>query len=146
MPMAPAMARSRRRGKGASRGQDKLERLTPLSLVLNGLAVFVGAPALFVLAYLLMAGLIGDEASRQQNQHLFLGSVCALIGVFLILLSGLKVWEHVRARRRFNDLLTGERKSAAMQHMDELTRLARALGPAYRKRLDSRLDEWGVKR
>lgn len=140
------MAQGKRRGRMASKALSKLERLTPLNLVLNGLAVFVGAPALFVLAYLLMAGLIGDEASRAQNQHLFLGSVCALIGIFLILLSGLKVWEHIKARRRFHELLSGERKSTAMQNMDELTRLARALGPSYRKRLDTRLDEWGVKR
>lgn len=139
------MAESKRRGGRAAKKQD-LERLTPVSLVLNAVAVFVGAPALFILAGLLFTGQVGDDSTRAQNQHLFLGAVCILIGLFLVLLSGLKVWEHVRARRRFQELLGGDRKSAVVQNLDELQNLARALGPAYRRRLEGRLDELGIKR
>lgn len=141
------MADSRRGGrKPAKKAGEALERLTPVNLALNALAAFVAAPALFVVAVLLWTGQIGDEESRATNQHLFLGAVCILIGVFLILLSGLKVYEHIRARRRFNELLAGDRKSAVVQNLDELTRLGRALGPSYRRRLEARLDELGVKR
>lgn len=146
-PGAGAVAESKRRPGGTrTKGPDGIERLTPLNLALNALATFVAAPALFVLGGLFLAGQLGDEASRAQNQHLFLGSVLVLIGVFLVLLNGLKVWEHVKARRRFDALLGGEKKSAVLQNLDELTRLARALGPGHRKRLEARLDEWGVKR
>lgn len=137
------MAQSKRAARKGGKRAAKPERLTPVNLVANAAAAFVGGPVLFVLGALLWMGQFGGTA---QNQHLFLGAVCFLIGVFLLLLSGLKVYEHVKARRRFNELLTGDRKSAVMQNLDELTSLARALGPDYRKRLEGRLDELGVKR
>ena len=136
------MAESKRRG-GKGRSGEPLERLTPFNLVLNVVAAFVAAPALFVLAALFWMGTFGGT---EQNQHLFLGAVCILIGLFLLLLSGLKVWEHVKARRRFRELMDGDRKSAIVGNLDELNQLARALGPDYRKRLEGRLDELGVKR
>lgn len=139
------MADSKRAGRkpAAKGGKDPVERLTPINLALNALAAFVGGPALFVVAYFVF---IGQFGGTDQNQHLFLGAVCLLIGVFLLLLSGLRVWEHVKARRRFDELLQGERKSAVVGNLEELTRLARALGPDHRRRLESRLDELGVKR
>jgi Na+/melibiose symporter-like transporter len=138
------MAESKRSSRKASKGskRDAPERLTTMDLALNAIGAFVGAPVMFVLAVLLFMGTFGTNL----NQHLFLGAVCILIGLFLVLLCGLRVWEHVKARRRFEELLEGERKSALMQNLDEVTSLARALGPPYRRRLEGRLDELGVKR
>lgn len=140
--IAHPMAESKRRGGKTKRSGDKPEKLTTINLVVNAVAVFVGAPLLFLAAALLFLGRFGNE----QNQGFFLGAVAALIGVFIILLSGLKVWEHVKARRRFEELMGGDRKSSIMQNIDELNGLARSLGPPYRKRLEARLGELGVKR
>lgn len=141
------MAESKRRRKaGGPRKGERPERFTTRSLVANAAATFVVAPALLVAALLLFSGQIGDATSRELNQHLFLGAVCVLIAVFIFLLSGLKVWEHLKARKRFRELLEGEKKSAVVQNLDELTTLARQLGPAYRKQLEGRLAEMGIKR
>jgi hypothetical protein len=135
------VAESKRRGGGGRK--DAAEKLDTANLVLNAALVFVAAPVLFVLAALLWTGQFGGTT---YNEHLFLGGVCVLIAVFFLLLSGLKVWQHVKARRRFAELLEGEQKSAVMRNLDELTSLARALGPRHRRQLDARLDELGIKR
>jgi uncharacterized protein DUF3198 len=137
------MADSKRRTGGKpKRSGSSPERLTTANLVINAIATFVGAPLLFAGAVLTWLGTFGNE----QNQGLFLGAVLALIGVFVILLCGLKVWEHLKARRRFNELLEGDKKSALVQNLEELHTLARSLGPPYRRRLESRLGEMGIKR
>lgn len=135
------MADSKRRGRAEKR--EAPERLDALNLAVNAALAFVGGPAMFVLAYLVVTGTFGGT---DENQHLFLSSVLALIGIFFLLLSGLKVMEHMRARRRFRELLEGEQKSAVMRNLDELTGLARAMGPRYRRQLDARLDQLGIKR
>lgn len=139
------MAESKRafRKPSKARAGGETGRLTMLSLVGNAVAAFVGGPALLVVAYLLFTNYFGPDV---QNQNLFLGAVCVMIAIFLFLLSGLKVREHITARRRFDDLLDGDRKSAIMQNLEELSRLARSLGPEHRRRLEARLDELGVKR
>ncbi|HEV8360721.1 MAG TPA: hypothetical protein VGR28_09735 [Candidatus Thermoplasmatota archaeon] len=138
------MAESKRRGpRKAKKKGDGPERLTTVNLAVNAVATLVGAPLLFIAAALLWMGQFGGE---ELNQNLFLGGVAALLGVFVILLCGFKVAEHLRARRRFRELLEGAQKSALIQNMDELNTLARALGPPYRRRLDGRLGELGIKR
>jgi hypothetical protein len=135
------MAQSRRTGRAKA---GKVERLDATSLAVNALLALVAAPVLFAVGLMLILG-IGFQPTPN-NQNMFLGSVAGLIAVFFLLLSGLKLWEHVRARRRFRELLHGEQKSAVMRNLDELTSLARAMGPGYRRQLDERLDELGIKR
>lgn len=136
------MPESKRAARRPWRGL-RIERLSAVSLLVNAVLAFAAAPALFVLAVLFWLERFGRF---ETNEHLFLGAVSALLGVFLVLLSGLRVWEHVRARKRFRELLLGDRKSAVIQNLDELASLARALGPSYRRRLESRLAELGIKR
>lgn len=139
------MAGSKRAARSKRKG-ERAERLTPANFVANALAVFVGVPALVVGAALLFMGHFCDENCRKLNQNLFLGAVMLLIAVFLLLLSGFKVRDHLKARRRFRELLEGDKKSAVAQNLDELTTLARALGPRYRKELEKRLAERGIRR
>ncbi|MCA1813660.1 MAG: DUF3198 domain-containing protein [Halobacteriales archaeon] len=135
------MADSKRRGR--AKKKDGPEKLDALSLAVNAGLAFVAGPALLILAALLWMGTFGGQ---ENNEHLFLGSVCILVAAFLLLISGFKTWEHVKARRRFAELLGGDQKSAIMRNLDELTSLARAMGPRYRQQLDTRLDELGIKR
>jgi Na+/melibiose symporter-like transporter len=129
-----------RQKRASGEAPEKLDRV---NLAVNAALAFGAGPAMFVLAYLVFVGTFGGS---QENQHMFLGSLLLLIGLFFLLLSGLKVAEHVKARRRFRELLEGEQKSAIMRNLDELTTLARAMGPPYRRRLDARLDQLGIRR
>lgn len=138
---ARAMAQSKRPRKAGRK--EPQERLDVLNLAVNAALVFVAAPVLLVLAGLLWMGRFGGT---ENNEHLFLGAVSILVAVFFLVLSGLKVAQHVKARRRFAELLEGAQKSAVMRNLDELATLARAMGPRYRQRLDARLDELGIRR
>jgi len=135
------MAESKRPSN--KRGLLKMRRLSTADLALNAVLMFVAAPALVVAAVMLFQGQFGGT---ETNQHLFLGGVCLLLAVFILVLNGLKLREHVQARKRFRELLDGASKKGVMQNVDELNTLARALGPPYRRRLEARLDELGVKR
>lgn len=104
-----------------------------------GFLAFVLGPALLVGVPYYYIGVVGNPSG--QNIEMFLGLVGALLGVLCIGLGGLRFHSLHAKRKRFDALLSGERRSEVARSWEELERLARELPPRYRTRLNEARQE-----